>query len=100
MAYSLQQILGWAPLTETLRTTSQGVPNPFPKELFSVSNGNRVLGDRARSTHLTADASASTMRPTWSSVVTNGGQKVRVSVPMARVITPSASIRSRAAIAS
>ena len=45
-------------------------------------------------------ASTSTMRSICSSVITSGGQNVSVSAPMARVITPPASIRSRIAIAS
>ena len=48
----------------------------------------------------TAVASVSTMRSTWSSVITNGGQNEFVSVPMARVTTPAASIRSRTTTAS
>ena len=40
----------------------------------------------------TAVASVSTMRSTWSSVITNGGQNEFVSVPMARVTTPAASM--------
>ena len=56
--------------------------------------GRVRAGDQRR-----AVARASTMRSTWASVVTNGGQNVTVSVPIARVTTPSSSIRSRIAIA-
>lgn len=48
MAASLEQILGHAPLTESLRTQASGVPNPFPPELFTVKPTNKVLGDRAK----------------------------------------------------
>lgn len=48
MAYSLEQIFGWMPLTESLRATSSGVPNPFPAELFNVKPQNRILGDRGK----------------------------------------------------
>ena len=62
--------------------------------------GRGVVG-RARAQPAPADAaSTSTMRSICSSVVTSGGQNVSVSVPIARVITPPASIRSRIAMAS
>lgn len=47
MSKSLKQILGFAPLTEALRTVASGVPNPFPPEFFAVQPANRVIGDRA-----------------------------------------------------
>src|SRR6266852_6226649 len=45
---SLQQILGFMPLTESLRTVVSGVPNPFPLELFRVPPAHQFLGDRSR----------------------------------------------------
>lgn len=51
MAKSIYDILGYMPLTEALRTTSMGVPNPFKfggMDLFSVSEGDRVIGDKFR----------------------------------------------------
>lgn len=48
MSVALEKIIGHAPLTEALKATSSGVPNPFPEELFQVAPQNRVMGDRAR----------------------------------------------------
>lgn len=48
MSIALEQILGYIPLTEALRVTASGVPNPFPKELFVTPPANRVMGDRAK----------------------------------------------------
>jgi len=52
MAYSgsveLEAILGITPLTEVLRATTSGIPDPFPPEFAMVKPANRVLGDRAK----------------------------------------------------
>ncbi len=48
----------------------------------------------------TAVARASTMRSSWSSVITSGGQNELVSVPIALVTTPCSSMRSRITTAS
>ncbi len=48
MSKSLEDILGFAPLTEALRATASGVPNPFPQEFFNVAPANRIIGDRAK----------------------------------------------------
>lgn len=45
---SLENILGFMPLTEALRTSADSVPNPFPPELFTVKPQNQFLGDRAK----------------------------------------------------
>src|SRR5579883_1789714 len=45
---ALESILGVAPLTEALRVTTSGIPDPFPAELSKVKPQNRFLGDRAR----------------------------------------------------
>lgn len=55
MSKALESIIGHAPLTESLRATSSGVPNPFPPELFTVSPRNRVLGDRAKYIRITGE---------------------------------------------
>lgn len=46
--YAIEQILGHAPLTTTLRTTVSGVHSPWPEELFKVDSKNRVMADRAK----------------------------------------------------
>ena len=56
--------------------------------------------DLSRSQPAAEAASTSTIRSSCSSVVTSGGQNVSVSAPIARVMTPPASMRSRTAIAS
>lgn len=48
MSKSIEQLIGFQPLTNSLRATSQGVPNPFPRELFEVKKGNKKLGDRVK----------------------------------------------------
>lgn len=48
MSKAIESILGHVPLTEALRATASGVPNPFPDEFFQVSSANRILGDRAK----------------------------------------------------
>ena len=55
MAYPLTDILGFAPLTESLKAVASGVPNPFPPELFTVKPGNRILGDRAKFIRITGE---------------------------------------------
>lgn len=55
MSKSLQTILGYMPLTEALRATSSGVPNPFPQELFNVAPANRIMGDRAKYIRITGE---------------------------------------------
>ena len=57
---------------------------------------------RVRVAHVVVIAwvSASTTRSSSASVMTSGGQKVLVSAPTARVITPMSSMRSRIAIGS
>lgn len=52
---SLENILGFMPLTEALRATSDSVPNPFPPELFTVKPQNRFLGDRAKYIRITGE---------------------------------------------
>lgn len=49
---ALESILGIAPLTEALRATTSGIPNPFPAELSAVKPANRILGDRAKWTRI------------------------------------------------
>jgi len=48
MSVALQDIIGFLPLTEALRTVASGVPNPFPADLFNVAPKNRIIGDRAK----------------------------------------------------
>jgi hypothetical protein len=48
VGYALQEILGFAPLTESIRLVSNEVPNPFPPEFQTVNPKNRILGDRAK----------------------------------------------------
>jgi hypothetical protein len=55
MAKALEEILGHVPLTEALRANAKDLPNPFPPELFSVSDSNRVLGDRAEYVRITSE---------------------------------------------
>jgi hypothetical protein len=45
---ALEDILGYMPLTEALRTKASGVPNPFPAEFFQTAPANKVMGDRAK----------------------------------------------------
>jgi hypothetical protein len=45
---ALEDVIGIAPLTEALRATTSGIPNPFPAEFSTVKPQNRILGDRAR----------------------------------------------------
>ena len=45
---ALEDIIGIVPLTEALRATTSGIPDPFPPEFSVVKPANRVLGDRAR----------------------------------------------------
>src|ERR1051325_3164987 len=59
MAKSLEQVLGFMPLTEALRATSSGIPNPFPPEFFAVNPSNRVLGDKANYVRITGERRAS-----------------------------------------
>lgn len=47
MAYSLEQILGYIPLTKMLRTHA-GIPNPFPKQFFEVKEGGKIRGDKTQ----------------------------------------------------
>lgn len=49
---SLEQIIGITPLTEALRTTTSGIPDPFPAEFAAVKPSNRILGDRAKWTEI------------------------------------------------
>lgn len=49
---ALEDIIGIAPLTEALRATTSGIPDPFPKELSAVKSANRILGDRAKWTRI------------------------------------------------
>ncbi len=48
MGRALSDIIGYMPLTESLRTVASGIPNPFPSEFFTVKPRNRIVGDRAR----------------------------------------------------
>ena len=70
---------------------------PAPREEVRSSHGSHAGVCRYVPAAL---ARVSTMRSICSSVVTSGGQNVHVSVPMARVTTPAASIASRIATAS
>lgn len=54
-ATNLNEIIGYAPLTESLKTTASGIPNPFPPELFQVRPGNKILGDRAKYIRVTGE---------------------------------------------
>ena len=49
---ALEDIIGIAPLTEALRATTSGVPDPFPEEFKRVKPANRILGDRAKWTRI------------------------------------------------
>lgn len=49
---ALEDIIGIAPLTEALKATTSGVPDPFPEELKKVKPSNRILGDRAKWTRV------------------------------------------------
>ncbi len=48
MSVALEDIIGFMPLTESLRSVASGVPDPFPAELSTVSPKNQVMGDRAK----------------------------------------------------
>ncbi len=45
---ALQDVLGFLPLTETLRTLASGVPDPFPPEFSQVLPQHRIIGDKAK----------------------------------------------------
>ena len=77
-----------------LRNRTAETPQRVGVQLVGHEEHEVRLPHLAHPTHLTAVASVSTMRSTCSSVVTNGGQNVTVSVPIARVTTPSSSIWS------
>jgi hypothetical protein len=51
----LNQIIGFMPLTETLKATSSAVPNPFPDEFFTVNPKNRFMGDVAEMVRITGE---------------------------------------------
>jgi len=53
MAKSLQEILGYIPLTGHIKKTTSGIPNPLPAEFFKVTK--RVLGDKGRYTVTTGE---------------------------------------------
>lgn len=61
MSKALESILGYMPLTEALRATSSGVPNPFPQEFFNVKPSNRVLGDKAKYIRITGERRTAAM---------------------------------------
>lgn len=44
MAYSLQQILGFQPITKAIQQTTTGVPNPFPAELMTTTEN--IVGNK------------------------------------------------------
>lgn len=48
MGAALEQILGFVPLTASMKTVADGIPNPYPAELFNVQAKNRVIGDVAK----------------------------------------------------
>lgn len=60
MAHNLLNILGWAPLTEALRTTSSGVPNPLPDSFFTVKPRNRILGTKAKYNRISGERRTAT----------------------------------------
>lgn len=45
---ALEDVIGIVPLSAALRTTTSGIPNPFPAEFSKVRPDNRILGDRTR----------------------------------------------------
>lgn len=49
---SIENIIGLAPLTQALRATTSGIPDPFPAEFSAVKPSNRILGDRAKWTRI------------------------------------------------
>ena len=49
---ALEDIIGITPLTEALRATTSGIPDPFPPEFSVVKPSNRILGDRAKYTRI------------------------------------------------
>jgi hypothetical protein len=55
----LSDILGYIPLTQTLRTIKSGVPNPFPPELYNVPAENKKMGDKVRYTIITGERTTS-----------------------------------------
>ena len=49
---ALEDIIGIAPLTEALRATTSGIPDPFPAEFSAVKPQNRILGNKAKWTRI------------------------------------------------
>lgn len=48
MSLSLQDILGWVALTKAVNAVKDGVPNPFPKYLFTVKGDDKIIGDSVK----------------------------------------------------
>lgn len=45
---SIQDILGWVALTDAVNAVKDGVPNPFPKWLFTVKQDDKVIGNSVK----------------------------------------------------
>jgi len=48
MAFSLEQILGFVPLTAAVERVKSGVPRKLPPEFYKRNPGDQVLGNKAR----------------------------------------------------
>lgn len=45
---SIQDILGWVALTDAVNAVKDGVPNPFPKWLFTVKSEDKIIGNSVK----------------------------------------------------
>lgn len=48
MAFSIEQLLGYVPLTAAVEQVKQGVPRVLPEAFYRRNPGDRVLGNKAR----------------------------------------------------
>jgi hypothetical protein len=48
MAFSIEQLLGFVPLTAAVEQVKQGVPRVLPEQFYRRNPGDRVLGNKAR----------------------------------------------------
>lgn len=48
MSKSLEGVLGFTPLTTSLKLQTDGLPDLFPPEFSQTDPGNRIIGDRAQ----------------------------------------------------
>lgn len=46
--YSIEQVLGYVPLTRAIKTVASGIPKVLPEKFYTPSPGARVMGNKAR----------------------------------------------------